>query len=69
VAQQPLQHEVNPTAAYVIYERRDETDEEKSHPYSKLVVPQIREFGGDIVTARGKVHILEGEWQPKQLPS
>jgi uncharacterized protein (DUF1330 family) len=54
-------------AAYVIYARRDETDEEKSRQYSKLVVPQIREFGGEIVTARGKVHVVEGEWQPKAI--
>jgi uncharacterized protein (DUF1330 family) len=54
-------------AAYVIYARRDETDEEKSRQYSKLVVPQIREFGGEIVTARGKVHVFEGQWQPKAI--
>ncbi|MGH6672828.1 MAG: DUF1330 domain-containing protein [Xanthobacteraceae bacterium] len=54
-------------AAYVIYARRDETDGEKSRQYSKLAVPQIREFGGEIVTARGKVHVLEGDWQPKAI--
>jgi len=54
-------------AAYVIYARRDETDEEKSRQYSKLVVPQIRDFGGEIVTARGKVHVVEGDWQPKAI--
>ncbi len=54
-------------ATYVIYARREETDAEKSRQYSKLVVPQIREFGGEIVTARGKVLVLEGEWQPKAI--
>jgi uncharacterized protein (DUF1330 family) len=54
-------------AAYVIYARRDETDEEKSRQYSKLVVPQIRDFGGEIVTARGQVHVVEGDWQPKAI--
>lgn len=54
-------------AAYVIYARHDTSDEEKSRQYSKLVVPQIKAFGGEIVTARGNVHTLEGEWQPKSL--
>jgi uncharacterized protein (DUF1330 family) len=54
-------------AAYVIYARRDETDEAKSQQYSKLAVPQIREFGGEIVTARGKVDVLEGAWHPKAI--
>jgi uncharacterized protein (DUF1330 family) len=54
-------------AAYVIYARREQTDEEKSRQYSKLAVPQIREFGGDVVTARGKVDVLEGEWHPKAI--
>jgi uncharacterized protein (DUF1330 family) len=54
-------------AAYVIYARRDEIDEGKSRQYSKLAVPQIREYGGELVTARGKVDVLEGEWQPKAI--
>ena len=54
-------------AAYVIYARRDEIDAEKSRQYSKLAVPQIRGFGGEIVTARGNVDVLEGEWQPKAV--
>jgi uncharacterized protein (DUF1330 family) len=54
-------------AAYVIYARRHETDEEKSRQYSRLAVPQILEFGGDVVTARGKVDVLEGEWYPKAI--
>ena len=54
-------------AAYVIYARRNEIDEGKSREYSKLVVPQIREFGGELVTARGKVQVMEGEWQPKAI--
>ena len=54
-------------AAYVIYARCDEIDEGKSREYSKLVVPQIREFGGEVVPARGKVHVLEGQWQPKAI--
>jgi uncharacterized protein (DUF1330 family) len=52
-------------AAYLIYSRREITDQEKSLRYAELVVPQIRAFGGEIVTARGKVHVLEGEWAPK----
>jgi len=54
-------------AAYVIYARRDEIDEGKSRQYSKLVVPQTHEFGGEIVTARGKVDVLEVNWQPKAI--
>ena len=51
-------------AAYFIYARTAITDEEKSREYSRLVVPQIREWGGEIVAARGAVHVLEGDWQP-----
>jgi uncharacterized protein (DUF1330 family) len=64
---QDLSNGGSPMAAYVIYARRDEIDEGKSREYSQLVVPQIREFGGEIVTARGKVHVLEGQWQPKAI--
>jgi len=28
---------------------------------------EIREFGGELVTARGKVDVLEGQWQPKAI--
>jgi uncharacterized protein (DUF1330 family) len=54
-------------AAYFIYARTAITDEERSREYSRLVVPQIREFGGEIVAARGAVHVLEGEWQPHSV--
>jgi uncharacterized protein (DUF1330 family) len=47
-------------AAYFIYARSEITDEETSRRYSQLVVPQIREFGGEMLVARGEVHILEG---------
>jgi uncharacterized protein (DUF1330 family) len=51
-------------AAYFVYARSDITDQEKSLRYSELAVPQIREFGGEVVVARGDVHVLEGEWAP-----
>ena len=52
-------------AVYAIYARHEITDEEKSRQYSKLAVPQIHEFGGELLTARGNVDVLEGEWRPK----
>jgi uncharacterized protein (DUF1330 family) len=54
-------------AVYVIYARREITDEETSRQYSKLAVPQILEFGGEIIAARANVHVLEGEWEPKAI--
>ena len=54
-------------AAYLIYARKAITDEEVSRRYSQLVVPQIREFGGELVVARGEVHALEGDWHPQSV--
>jgi uncharacterized protein (DUF1330 family) len=54
-------------AAYLIYARSAITDEEKSRRYSEQVVPQIREFGGEIVVARGAVEVLEGDWEPHSV--
>jgi uncharacterized protein (DUF1330 family) len=54
-------------AAYFIYARKQITDEEKSREYSRLAVPQIREFGGEIVSARAAVHVLEGDWHPHSV--
>ena len=54
-------------AAYFIYARKEITDEELSRRYSELAVPQIREFGGELLAARGAVHALEGDWQPQSV--
>lgn len=54
-------------AAYLIYARRAITDEEKSREYSRQAVPQIQQFGGEVLAARGAVHVLEGEWQPQSV--
>lgn len=54
-------------AAYFIYARREITDEEKSREYSRQAVPQIQRFGGELLAARGAVHVLEGEWQPQSV--
>ena len=51
-------------AAYVIYGRKDIFDPEKSAEYARRAVPQIREYGGEILTARGQVQVLEGDWDP-----
>ena len=51
-------------AAYFINSRSEITDEAKSLRYGELVVPQIRQFGGEVLMARGDVHVLEGEWEP-----
>jgi uncharacterized protein (DUF1330 family) len=51
-------------AAYFIYARTAITDEEKSKRYGELVVPQIRQFGGELVAARATPRVLEGHWQP-----
>ena len=52
-------------AAYLIYARNEITDEEMSKRYSQLVVPQIHEFGGEMLIPRGAVHALEGDWNPR----
>lgn len=52
-------------AAYLIYARKEITDEEISRRYSQLAVPQIREFGGEVLVARGAVHTLEGDLNPR----
>ena len=54
----------NLVAAYLIYSRTEITDKAKSLRYGELVVPQIREFGGEVLMARGNVHVLEGDWEP-----
>ncbi len=38
-----------------------------SKRYSELAVPQIREFGGEVLAARGSVHALEGGWEPQSV--
>ncbi len=54
-------------AAYFIYARTEITDAEVSQRYSELAVPQIREFGGELLAARGAVHTLEGNWSPQSV--
>jgi uncharacterized protein (DUF1330 family) len=54
-------------AAFLIYARRDITDEAKSRKYAELVVPQIRAFGGEIVVARATAEALEGTWEPRSI--
>jgi uncharacterized protein (DUF1330 family) len=54
-------------AAYFIYARSEVTDAEVSKQYSELAVPQIREFGGELLAARGAVHALEGDWSPQSV--
>jgi uncharacterized protein (DUF1330 family) len=51
-------------AAYLIYSRTDITDEAVSKEYGRLVIPQIHEFGGEVLVARGAVTPLEGDWDP-----
>jgi uncharacterized protein (DUF1330 family) len=51
-------------AAYLIYSRTEITDEAASKEYGRLVIPQIREFGGEVLVARGAVTALEGDWDP-----
>jgi uncharacterized protein (DUF1330 family) len=51
-------------AAYLIYSRVEITDEEVSKEYGRRVIPRIREFGGEVVVARGAVTPLEGDWDP-----
>ena len=54
-------------AAYFIYARTEITDEAKSREYSRQAVPQIQQFGGQVLAARGAVEVLEGEWQPQSV--
>jgi uncharacterized protein (DUF1330 family) len=54
-------------AAYVVYGRKDIFDPEKSAEYARRAGPQIKEYGGEIVTARGQVQVLEGDWDPRMV--
>ncbi|MGH7174303.1 MAG: DUF1330 domain-containing protein [Gemmataceae bacterium] len=54
-------------AAYLIYARKEITDDELSRRYSQQVVPQIREFGGELLVARGEADAVEGDWQPQSV--
>jgi uncharacterized protein (DUF1330 family) len=54
-------------SAYLIFARKTITNEEISKQYSKQVVPQILEFGGEVLAARGTVQALEGNWLPQSL--
>ena len=54
-------------AAFLIFSRETVTDEAKSRRYSELVVPQIRQFGGEMIVARGKTDLLEGDWRPHSV--
>ena len=51
-------------AAYLIYSRTGITDQEKSLRYGELVIPQIKQFGGEVLVARGNAEALEGDWDP-----
>ena len=53
--------------AYLIYARSEITDEATSKRYSQLAVPQIHEFGGEVLVARGAVHVLEGNLNPQSV--
>lgn len=54
-------------AAYFIYARQQITNEEISRQYSQQAVPQILEFGGEVLAARGAVQALEGDWLPQSV--
>jgi uncharacterized protein (DUF1330 family) len=54
-------------AAYLIYARKEITDEAKSREYSRQAVPQIQQFGGEVLAARATVEVLEGDWQPQSV--
>ena len=54
-------------AAYVVYGRKDIFDPEKSAEYARRAMPQIKDYGGEIVTARGQVQVLEGDWDPMMV--
>ncbi len=54
-------------AAYFIYARSEITDAEVSRRYSELAVPQIHQFGGEVLVARGAVQPLEGDLNPQSV--
>jgi uncharacterized protein (DUF1330 family) len=54
-------------AAYVIYGRMDIFDEAKSAEYARQAIPQIKAYGGEIVSARGRAQVLEGTWNPTMV--
>jgi uncharacterized protein (DUF1330 family) len=43
------------------------TDPAGYEEYRKLVAPVLQQFGGRFLVRGGKIHYLEGQWQPKRV--
>ncbi|MCW5621836.1 MAG: DUF1330 domain-containing protein [Burkholderiales bacterium] len=43
------------------------TDPAGYEEYRKLVAPALQQYGGKFLVRGGKIHHLEGQWQPKRV--
>ncbi|HZR03723.1 MAG TPA: DUF1330 domain-containing protein [Burkholderiales bacterium] len=53
-------------AAYLI-STIEITDPAGYEEYRKLVGPALQKYGGKFLVRGGKIHYLEGSWQPKRV--
>ena len=53
-------------AAYLI-STIDITDPASYEEYRKLVGPVLQRYGGKFLVRGGKIHYVEGAWQPKRV--
>ena len=53
-------------AAYLIVESQI-TDPERFKAYMALAPEAVKAFGGEYLVRGGRLHVLEGDWQPPRL--
>jgi uncharacterized protein (DUF1330 family) len=53
-------------AAYLIVESQV-TDPERFKAYMALAPEAVKAFGGEYLVRGGRLHVLEGDWQPPRM--
>jgi uncharacterized protein (DUF1330 family) len=53
-------------AAYLIVESQV-TDPERFKAYMALAPEAVKAFGGEYLVRGGRMHVLEGDWQPPRM--
>ncbi|MFN9746128.1 MAG: DUF1330 domain-containing protein [Betaproteobacteria bacterium] len=53
-------------AAYLIVESQI-TDPERFKAYMALAPEAVKAFGGEYLVRGGRMHVLEGDWQPPRM--
>ena len=53
-------------AAYLIVESQI-TDPERFKAYMALAPEAVKAFGGEYLVRGGRLHVLEGDWQPPRM--